>query len=336
MIKADNISKIFKTGDKRIRALRPCSLVFPNKGFVLITGETGSGKSTLIGLLSGYEKPTTGDVKTNYDSKNYAAFVFQNSMLIDSMTLYENMEFTLKLYPNSSIDIDDRLKKFGLFERKTSYPTELSGGEKQRAALLRAVLENKPVIFLDEPTASLDKEHSEFCAKVLAEQAEQKLIVVVTHETAEFSAYADRIISLKNGEIVSDNSSNKVFDPSNTDKYICKKPRFGLSSAVKMSLASAKKSKTKTVLFSIALFLTSICMMAFVNIYYNEEVRQVYIALSSEEAVCMDFAPPDDEINTQHKRLSDEKIAYFTQEYSAARFFTVSKIIALDETHSSS
>lgn len=142
MIRAENISKNYVKKGRAIEALKPCSLSLPETGLVLITGETGSGKSTLLSLLSGLEKPTAGKVVC--DQKDYASFVFQNASLMENMTLGENIALVKRLYPDAGVDGEALLHRFGLEERRDNYPNELSGGEKQRAAILIAILETSP------------------------------------------------------------------------------------------------------------------------------------------------------------------------------------------------
>ena len=184
MIQAKNISKIYKKKGKAITAVKPCSLTLPDSGLVVIIGETGSGKSTLLSILGGMQKPDSGEIS---GAQNAAAFVFQNSMLLEEMTLQENIGFVDRLYPDANVNTDELLAKFGLSNRLDNYPNELSGGEKQRAALLIAMLENKPAIFADEPTGNLDEEHAEAIAKLLKELSLSRLVVVVTHDNDIFS-----------------------------------------------------------------------------------------------------------------------------------------------------
>mgnify|MGYP005787505263 CR=1 FL=1 len=328
MIIADNISKTFSVRGKEIIALAPCSLTLPDRGMIVISGETGSGKSTLINILSGLERPTDGTVRCSF-GKNYSSFVFQNSMLIDSMTLQENLRFALRLYPNENTDLMAEAKRFGLEERLNNFPSELSGGERQRAAVLRAVLEDKPVLFADEPTGSLDANHAAELAAILAVQAQRRLVIVVTHDKEEFIPYADRIIAMERGKIVSDSGIKEEAERV-TDKLSCRAPRFGLRAVSEMAVACARKSLSRIIMLTVALFLTVISVMTFRGILLSEEPRQVYTALSSQNAVCMDFAQPESDMQLTHSRMSEERLDYFIENYGATLFYDAERLVSLD------
>jgi len=320
MIEAKNISKVYKKDNADIAALKPCSLSLPERGMVVITGRTGSGKSTLLSILAGIEKPTTGELCAE---KNCAAYIFQNSMLIDSMTLKENIKFVQRLYPESGVNAEELLNRLELTSRKDNYPTELSGGEKQRAAILIAVLQNKPALFADEPTGNLDEAHAKMIAEFLKEQSASRLTVVVTHDEELFEPPADRKIMLKDGEIVSDEYVDKATSPLKSDSnFTSRPPSFGIRESATAAFALAKKSKTKLISLFIALLLSFLCIISSTNNLFSVEENRVYTALKEQNAVCMDFAKTDKTNDSSNAiKMGEEELDSLKSKYGAC-FFT--------------
>lgn len=319
MIKLRNVSKRFKKGKSYIVALKPLSLTLPDRGLIIVTGETGSGKSTLLSILSGLDRPTAGDVSCDFGA-GYASFAFQNGMLLDDLTLKQNLEFALRLYPDEHCDIDETLKKCGLYERADNYPCELSGGEKQRAALVLAIIENKPALFADEPTGNLDEEHSEQIVNILKELSQGKLVVVVTHDIDDFIKVADRKITLSHGEIISDSDEIEDKDIVTDKASRCRQPRFGFREAAYFALASAKNTKGRLICLFVSLFLSFLCVITFSNNLFSKEQYRVYTALKSQGAVCMDFGNAE-AIGEKCNRMSGERLEYLINKYDACYFF---------------
>lgn len=203
MLKATQIGKVYKTSRGEVTALAPCSLEFAESGLVLICGESGGGKTTLLNILAGTDVPSSGGVQCSY-GKNYGAFVFQGGRLSDSLTVEENFKLIEKIFPERCADFRDQAQKFGIHDLLNRKPSELSFGEVQRAAILRAAMANRPVLFADEPTANLDEENCRRVAELLKDISRRRLVVVSTHEREYFEDIADRIIFLKRGNIVSD------------------------------------------------------------------------------------------------------------------------------------
>lgn len=318
MIQAKNISKIYKKKGKAITAVKPCSLTLPDSGLVVIIGETGSGKSTLLSILGGMQKPDSGEIS---GAQNAAAFVFQNSMLLEEMTLQENIGFVDRLYPDANVNTDELLAKFGLSNRLDNYPNELSGGEKQRAALLIAMLENKPAIFADEPTGNLDEEHAEAIAKLLKELSLSRLVVVVTHDNDIFSGLADRLIKMSGGSITEDRclAERNGVTTEKPQNYALKTPQFGIKQTATVAVSVVKKSKTRFILLAVSLLLAFLCVLTFTNNLFSREENRVYTALSSQNAVSMDFVKTDGE-QFQPLKMSKSELNYYLDKYNAAYF----------------
>ena len=317
MIQAINISKIYKKKDKTIAALKPCSITLPDSGLIVIIGATGSGKSTLLSILGGMLRPDSGKV---VGVQNAVSFVFQNSMLLDEMTLQENIGFVNRLYPCANTNTAALADKFGLSNRLDNYPNELSGGEKQRAALLMAMLENKPAIFADEPTGNLDGEHAEVIANLLKELSRSRLVVVVTHDDI-FTGLADRIITMSGGSISEDRYFNDTIGVTDkkSENFEPGVPQFGIKQTAVVAVSAVRKTKTRFILLAASLLLAFLCVLTFTNNLFSREENRVYTALSSQNAVCMDFVKTDGE-NLQPLKMSCVELNYYLDKYDAAYF----------------
>jgi len=228
MIKLQNISKTYNTGKIAVHALRNINLEIKQGEFVAIMGASGSGKSTLLHILGFLDQPDCGSYLfydteiTELDDdqcallRNHSAgFVFQQFHLLPRITALENAELPL-IYAGKRHLRDVALEKIrdvGLASRANHCPNEMSGGEQQRTAIARALVNNPPVIFADEPTGNLDTHSESEILKILQELNRQgKTIIMVTHEK-EMAAFAKRIISMRDGEIISDEKQGDIHDP---------------------------------------------------------------------------------------------------------------------------
>ena len=211
ILSCENIVKTYKTRDL-FYVLNDISMQIYEGELLVIVGASGSGKSTLINILGGIDKCTSGNVYfrnkniTKYNERkitqyrrNNVGFIYQSFNLINELTVYENILLT----SDSKNNIDEILKKVGLFEKKDLYPKELSGGEQQRVAIARALSKDCDILFCDEPTGALDSENSKKILLLLEELArhDKKTIVIVTHNN-DIIKIADRVYTLKNGKII--------------------------------------------------------------------------------------------------------------------------------------
>lgn len=218
ILSCENIVKTYKTRDL-FYALNDVSMQIYEGELLVIVGASGSGKSTLINILGGIDKCTSGNVYfrnrniTKYNEKkitqyrrNNVGFIYQSFNLINELTVYENILLT----SDSKKNIDEILKKVGLFEKKNLYPKELSGGEQQRVAIARALSKNCDILFCDEPTGALDSENSKKILLLLEELARQdkRTIVIVTHNN-DIEKMADRVYTMKNGKIIDERKNEK-------------------------------------------------------------------------------------------------------------------------------
>src|SRR5690554_1041547 len=221
LIKLENISKYYKSGDGVSVGMQKVSLDFNIGEFVAVTGESGSGKSTLLNVISGLDTYEDGELFIqneetshftmkdweNYRSK-YIGFIFQNYNIIDAYSVYENVLLALEIqnYPKKlrkkrALEL---IEKVGLLSHKNHKASKLSGGQKQRCVIARALAKDCPIIVADEPTGNLDSESSKQVIDLLHDIAKDKLVIVVTHDFDQVKSYATRKIKMHDGEVVED------------------------------------------------------------------------------------------------------------------------------------
>jgi putative ABC transport system ATP-binding protein len=222
-VRADQVSRHYKMGTAVIRAVDDVTLEIHAGEFVALLGSSGSGKSTLLNLMAGLDRPTGGAIFANgrnlselsslelarYRSRT-VGMVFQSFNLLPRMTLEENVELPLRL---AEVDrgergarVQEALERVRLEKRLTHRPSELSGGEQQRAALARALVNRPTLLFADEPTGNLDSATGE-SIMLLLKEIQQKLgmtIVMVTHERPLAERFANRIVALADGKLLID------------------------------------------------------------------------------------------------------------------------------------
>lgn len=227
----EKISKIFKTGSVDFYALKDVSFSLPSTGLVSVVGKSGSGKSTLLNILLGIEKPSSGVLKFNNRSINKMSdkafskyhlndisMVFQHYNIFNELTAKENviLPLLMKGFPKSKADkiVNKYFKDFSLEYLIDQKAKLLSGGEKQRVAILRAIITSPKVLLCDEPTGALDSKNSLAIMEMLKELSKKILIVHVSHNKTLVNQFSDRIIALKDGHIVDDKTINKSDDVS--------------------------------------------------------------------------------------------------------------------------
>jgi len=217
VVEARNITKTYTIANREIRVLDDVSLSVAEGEFLVVEGSSGSGKTTLLSLLSGLDKPSSGRVLleemdiTEAPEDDLAplrnetiGFVFQSFHLVPSLTALENVMFPAEIRrdPQAHDKAAELLKRVGLQKRSDNYPHQLSGGEMQRVAMCRAVINNPKIIFADEPTGNLDSENGKAVLDLLLEfkKEHQTTLVLVTH-SIDIARIADRMIILKDGRI---------------------------------------------------------------------------------------------------------------------------------------
>jgi putative ABC transport system ATP-binding protein len=223
LIQAQNVSRQYRLGDATIPAVNGISLDIKAGEFIALLGSSGSGKSTFLNLLAGLDRPTSGSIQVGgrnlaaLDSVELARYrrdtvgmVFQSFNLLPRMTLEENVELPLRL---AEVDRNDRqarvaaaLEHVRLGARRRHRPSELSGGEQQRGALARALVNRPSILFADEPTGNLDSVNGEQILLLLREIQSTlgMTIIMVTHERPLAERFANRIAVLSDGRLISD------------------------------------------------------------------------------------------------------------------------------------
>ena len=221
MLKVENLTKIFKSGDQEIIAINNLSFSVPEGQFLTITGKSGSGKSTLLYQLGLLDLPTSGKVliddvdmvpvpenERTGTRLNDLGYIFQDYAILPTLTALENTVVPLLMQgysiPEAEVKAKKALERVGLLDRVNNLPSQLSGGQQQRVAIARAIGHDPKIIFADEPTANLDSETSDQVMKTFLDlNKEGQTIIMVTHEP-EYAKLAHRTITMTDGKIVSD------------------------------------------------------------------------------------------------------------------------------------
>ena len=268
MLELRKISKIYKTNDLKQTALNDINIKFRKSEFVSILGPSGSGKTTLLNIIGGLDKYTSGDLIINgistkkysdkdWDSyRNYKiGFVFQSYNLIPHQSALSNVELALTL---SGVKKEERrkraievLKKVGLERHMHKRPNQMSGGQMQRIAIARALINNPDILLADEPTGALDSETSIQIMELLKSISKEKLVIMVTHNPELANIYSNRIIKILDGKIIDDSNPFNEEDSKITEEKT-KKTSMSFLTALSLSLNNLMTKKGRTILTAFA------------------------------------------------------------------------------------
>ena len=327
MIELRNVTKIYKSKKASDTiALNDISLKFPDKGLVFVLGSSGSGKSTLLNLLGLLDKPTSGEILVNGTNinkmgdklltryrNNYIGFIFQEFNLFDELNVYDNIELCINAKNVLDIKgkVDNLLNDLGLSGYGKRKINELSGGEKGRVAIARAIIKNPNVILADEPTGNLDSENSKIIFDILKKISKNHLVIVVSHEEALAQFYADAIVRLEDGKIIQNNIGEVN---SSYRELSLKKHYIKFSSKVKLALGILKKKKIRTGITAI-LASVSFALLGFSMSLFNFDVARMHSeAMIQENETSISFSKGN--INTNNvnldKVLTDSDILEIT------------------------
>lgn len=268
MLEVRKLTKYYEIGEQRFDAVKGINLTFRQDEFVSILGESGSGKTTLLNLIGGLDRYNSGDIiidnvsTKNYKDKDWDAyrnhrvgFVFQNYNLIAHLDVLSNVELAQTLSGVSrevrrkrALDV---LTRVGLKDHVNKKPNQLSGGQQQRVSIARALVNNPTIILADEPTGALDSETSEDIMNLLKEISKDKLIIMVTHNADLAKRFSNRIVRLKDGEVIGDTNpydkkDNKVL------KNETSKSSMSYFTALRLSFKNMLTKKTRTLITALA------------------------------------------------------------------------------------
>ena len=271
MLQLKNIVKSYTVGELTQVALKGISLNFRENEFVSILGQSGSGKTTMLNIIGGLDRYDSGDLVINgVSTKKYRdadwdayrntsiGFVFQSYNLIPHQNVLSNVEMALTLSGVSRKERRKRavevLNKVGLQDHIHKKPNQLSGGQMQRVAIARALINNPDILLADEPTGALDTETSIQIMNLLKQIAEEKLVIMVTHNPELAEAYSTRIVNLKDGQITSDTNPFDVLEGSVEEKLTKNQKRVSMSfwTSLGLSFANLRTKIGRTVLTSFA------------------------------------------------------------------------------------
>ena len=274
MLRLKEIVKDYETGGEKVHALKGVSINFRSNEFVSVLGQSGCGKTTLLNIIGGLDQYTSGDLAIKgkstkkYKDKDWDAyrnhsigFVFQSYNLIMHQSVLSNVELALTLSGVSKSERRRRakevLEKVGLKNQMTKKPNQLSGGQMQRVAIARALINDPEILLADEPTGALDTETSVQIMDLLKEIADDRLVIMVTHNPELAENYSTRIIKLLDGEVVDD--SNPYTDEEaekisyeEGDKKKNKKNRMSYFTALGLSFNNLLTKKGRTILTAFA------------------------------------------------------------------------------------
>ena len=264
MLELNDIKKDYVSGSTTVSALKGINLRFRDCEFVSILGQSGCGKTTMLNIIGGLDKYTSGDLKINgVSTKNYKdrdwdfyrnnsiGFVFQSYNLIPHQTVLSNVELALTLSGVSKAERKKRaieaLEKVGLGEQIHKKPNQMSGGQMQRVAIARALVNNPDILLADEPTGALDTETSVQIMELLKEISKDRLIIMVTHNPELAKDYSTRIVRLLDGVITDDSNPYSLED---MEADIRAKEAAKVKASEKKTKKSGKKQKTSMSFFT--------------------------------------------------------------------------------------
>ncbi len=267
MLQIKDVAKSYTTGDFTQKALDGVSVSFRKNEFVAILGPSGSGKTTFLNVIGGLDKYDSGDLIINgrstkdfadseWDSyrNNSIGFIFQSYNLINHLNILDNVEMGMTLSGVSDAEKHqkalDALKRVGLKDHVHKKPNQLSGGQMQRVAIARALANDPDIILADEPTGALDKKTSRQIMDLIKEIADDKLVIMVTHNPALAEEYADRIVKFEDGKVIDD--TNPYEEVAHDSNYSLKKTSMSFRTALKLSGRNISTKKGRTILTALA------------------------------------------------------------------------------------
>lgn len=336
MLQLKNIIKTYETGEIKQNALKGVSITFRENEFVSILGQSGSGKTTMLNIIGGLDRYTSGDLVINgvstkkykdsdwdYYRNNSIGFVFQSYNLIPHQSVLSNVELALTLAGVSKKERTQRaiavLKKVGLGDHIHKKPNQMSGGQMQRVAIARALVNNPDILLADEPTGALDSETSLQIMELLKEIAKDKLVIMVTHNPELAEQYSTRIVKLLDGEIVSDSNTCEESEPS-CSAIKRKKISMSFPTALSLSFNNLRTKKGRTLLTSFAgsigiigialIFSISTGIQAYVDNIQRDTLSSYPISIQQQESGITSILTAQQEMRNGEKESHEFDAVY--------------------------
>ena len=294
MLQLQHISKVYHTGNQEFHALKDISIRFRENEFVSILGQSGSGKTTLLNIIGGLDQYTSGDLliqgkstkqfkDRDWDSyRNHTiGFVFQSYNLIGHQTALSNVEIAMTLSGVSKAERKKRaieaLERVGLKDHLYKKPNQMSGGQMQRIAIARALVNNPKVVLADEPTGALDSETSVQIMELLKDIAKERLVIMVTHNPELAKTYSTRIVQVLDGSILSDsNPYEPTEEPKQGDIQFTKtKMSFMTALALSFNNLLTKKGRTFLTAFAGSIGIIGIALILALSNGVSDYVKKV-------------------------------------------------------------
>lgn len=269
MLQLQHISKVYHTANQEFHALKDISIRFRENEFVSILGQSGSGKTTLLNIIGGLDQYTSGDLliqgkstkqfkDRDWDSyRNHTiGFVFQSYNLIGHQTALSNVEIAMTLSGVSKAERKKRaieaLERVGLKDHLYKKPSQMSGGQMQRIAIARALVNNPKVVLADEPTGALDSETSVQIMELLKDIAKERLVIMVTHNPELAKTYSTRIVQVLDGNILSDSNPYEPTEEKTQGDIQFTKTKMSFMTALALSFNNLLTKKGRTFLTAFA------------------------------------------------------------------------------------
>jgi len=261
MIILKDITKDYRVGNHKVRALKGISMKFRQNEFVCIHGPSGCGKTTLLNIIGGLDRYTNGRLFINdqetskfkdgdWDSyrNQSVGFVFQNYYLLPQLTVFENVEMSLTLVgipkQQRKYIVMQALDRVGLTKEYKNLPKQLSGGQMQRVAIARAIVNDPDIVLADEPTGAIDSVTADVIMKILKDISKDRLVVLVSHNLELSKRYGTRIVEMLDGNLIAD--TNPVNKPVIGREYKKKKTSMSFFSTLKLSIKNLLRTKLRT------------------------------------------------------------------------------------------
>ena len=321
MIELKNICKSYHSNGIYEVALKNINLDLSSKGLISVVGKSGSGKTTLLNIIGSLDNSDFGELIV--DGKNirefsdneldsyrnkYVSFIFQNYNLIDHMSVIDNIKLKMTIsYDDENrviYEAEEALKKVGLYKYKNKLPMYLSGGEKQRIAIARAISSDSKIILCDEPTGALDHKTGIEILNILKELSKEKLVIMVTHNIELAKKYSNRIITMEDGEIISDTGNKKIDDI--IEDFKIPKIKMDIKTIIKIAYSNLKLKKKRNILLALtaSIGIVGISIILSISNGFNDSLDEYEKYISNKVPVIISAYKQE----KSNKKYSESKI----------------------------